>query len=383
MKRKHRRSVALVLVIALSTSQVGICPLYAASTEEATQTRLRELIESGDARLDSHALNGAQATVLPNPERFEAGVTGLGIAAVIGLVLLWWESQKVSVSDDELPTKLARLYAASLPNTPTMPLMEPGDQEYLLISDEDIAAGRKLAKDIATLAAYVHESVGDTWVVVNTLHENIVFNTSDLLVSDSRSAGGELIRGGSFSSSSDLKYWENAQGAMAGLSSFGPIGAPQNSDGGAFGLIHTGFGVASNEGRMQQTILAPAAASATFTACYNFVTTDIDRLFNDSFFIDLVHVRSGATQELVRLEGSLNKFWSESDASTHGQFSGGLLAQILYTMEYNAGKTGWITVGVGGVNLQKGQQYMVRLRVPDAADWIVGSVLLVDKISLR
>lgn len=198
----------------------------------------------------------------------------------------------------------------------------------------------------------------------------------------------EMVKGGSLVAAYDLDHWE-AKGALAGLSSFGPIQAPNSDAGSHFGLIHTGLGDASAEGHLDQTFISPRTSAATFAVRYNFVTTEFPEwlasVYNDSFFIELVHVQTGATKVLAKFEGSLNQIFSENDINSwkHVQFSGGLPFQILDMADTGAGQTGWITTSKGNLNLSQGSLYKVQIRVNDVTDEIWDSALLIDKVSLR
>jgi len=189
----------------------------------------------------------------------------------------------------------------------------------------------------------------------------------------------QLIRGGNLGSLFDLDFWANTQGALAGLSNFGPILSP-DSAGGRFGLIHTGLGSASSEGRIDQLVISPRTAAATFKVQYNFVTTEFPQFlgtqFNDTFSVTITDVSSGASKTLVSFGGELNKLFSPGDPVVQG-----LPSNIL---DHTAGgQTGWQVKSLSNLHLKQGGRYLVQFRVNDVGDAVFDSALLINKASLR
>lgn len=332
-------------------------------------TRLHDLVALGDARVTEDARQGVAVAILENPDEEQAGelLLGAGAALFVAKVAPWIITSTPAIYQ----------FASSVGGLENL-------ADFAWNIGEEI---HDWIKPPTVYAPTIGDSVlGSTWATTNsgTLPEN---GTS---TSSGSSSGNELVQGGFLAATSDLAFWPEWEGAIAGLSSFGPIIAPSDSpSGAAFGLIHTGFGEASDQGRIEQTIISPRTSAATFTAQFNFVTTEfpgfLGSQFNDSYVIELVHVQSGATKEIARFEGALNQIFSESDINTakHIQFNNGLPVEILDRADTGAGQTGWQTVSQGGINLLKGQQYLVRFRVNDIGDRIYDSALLIQRASLR
>ncbi len=390
---------SILLLVALMTAGAGLAgPVQAREvrTAEAAQDRLAEFIGMGDVRYDARAADGAPVVAVADPEDIEAGEAVIG--GVSAALFLWqmYKTWHPELSDEGVwervgQTAVAALGTAGGPHGGAVPApqqqIEPGSS---LLAD-DVEAARQLAQDVTALRGWAAEAtIG--WIVAqspDSATEVTILSTHGGL-EGGQTSSTELVAGGKMAAVADLSRWATREGAIAALSTFGPIDRPANSAGGRFGLIHTGLGDASAQGLIEQTIVAPHTRSATFAARYNFVTTEFPEYlgteFNDSFIVELVHLQTGATEVLARFEGSLNQIFSESDQDTwrHVQFQSGTLPhQILDEAASGAGQTGWITATRGGINLQRGERYLVRFRVNDVGDRIFDSALLIDKASLR
>lgn len=190
----------------------------------------------------------------------------------------------------------------------------------------------------------------------------------------------DFVVGGEFEKSSYLKYWDN-HNAKSGYSSFGEIKPIKYSEDKRFGFIHTGYGAENNRGYISQNIIPYKSTNATFTARYNFVTTEfpdfLGSQFNDSFVIKIQDVSSGKTKTLVSFEGSLNELFDWNDPVVQD-----LPSNYLDNAEWGGGQTGW-TIKSQKVYLKSGGKYKIYADVRDVGDRIFDSALLIDKISLR
>ena len=412
------------------------------SASMVNNARIAEFLATGDVRYDESAKNGAPAMPLYAPDQYQAGelVTFLVVVTTVGKAYVTYQAfmAKAQTADNLLKTgnyvldadspeaieirKVGQLlfygetsddpvtFRQSFIRTLESNLLPKDPRVLLSVWDESNTLGGSIIEGLAADAGSFDDTFGglhagstpistvffgegDFTLGTNPFTSSNVFTlnpTSGFLGDSSGGVASELVHGGTLAAASDVFHWPVREGAIAGLTNFGPIDRPSNSAGGRFGLIHTGLGAASDQGLLEQTITAPRTASATFTARFNFVTTEFPEFlgseFNDSYVIEMVHLQTGATKELARFEGSLNQIFSESDKSTwrHVQFQSGTLPyEVLDQAASGAGQTGWQNVSSSGINLQQGQNYLIRFRVNDVGDKVWDSALLIDRASLR
>jgi len=437
MKMAYRKIIVGLLVFSMTLGPAGIQSAFAGKAPGSSgsdyQAHLRQLIESGDVRYDETARNGTPVIVLANSDQFDAGLPKFVFAGLLYQLIKYkllpytYKSYKLlsdtidlyhiwRIDESGIPKKVFDSLMLLLPLSPDeMVATAQRTSEQLQLSREEVqmlALGEgdpilRKKVEVAFLKAFIEvkaEVKAEKWrdvffdVYVKTKETGLSiiaagqsgwFSPGTVPVgTESLGSIHELVLGGTLASVADLDHWET-KGALAGLSSFGPIQAPNSDAGSHFGLIHTGFGEASAEGRLDQTFISPRTSAATFAVRYNFVTTEFPEWlgseFNDSFFIELVHVQTGAAKVLAKFEGSLNQIFSESDINSwrHVQFSGGLPFQILDRADTGAGQTGWTTTSKGNLYLYQGGLYKVQIRVNDVTDEIWDSALLIDKVSLR
>lgn len=209
--------------------------------------------------------------------------------------------------------------------------------------------------------------------LLNTDYANLNVNTIATL--------SELVKGGEFSNTSDLKYWESSN-AKSGYTSFGEISSSGLSSDKHFGFVYTGLGDQNYIGYMTQDIVAQKASSAVFNVRYNFVTTEFPHYlgsqYNDSFIVKITDISSGQTKTLGSFSGSLNQLFQASDPVVRN-----LPTQFLDQASNGGGQTGWITKSLDKIYLNSGGKYRIYVDVRDVGDRIYDSALLIDKISLR
>ena len=372
--------IALVVSCAMISNSVVIA---AASMNQSS--RINDMIASGDIVVDQNLDSDIGLSVLENPEDVDAGepIT----LSVIALALLYSaahnavESGMLAVIDKGIEEK-----ANSEPESDLI--------EYLKIAG--VAGGEGIIDSLnpkelfgylpkvktylnilGNMPEYTLSVINDYYVIANYLYNNLTSQPPSTIQSLS-----ELVKGGEFSTSSDLAYWTEKSNAKAGYSSFGSISYPGASSDQLFGFVHTGLGATSDQGSMLQTVLPIKNSSAVFTARYNFVTTEFPQFlgsqFNDSFVIKIEDIESGATKVLASFSGSLNTLFDPNDPVVQN-----LPAEFLDMVASGGGQTGWVTESSDQIALKANGKYRIYIDVRDVGDKIYDSALLIDKVSLR
>ena len=382
------------------------------------------MIISGDIVLDDASVEYPEAnlTLVETPEDIDAGIAPLIpilVAAAVGVTLAVADTYTEEKAYTKLRTSIIadfskyddpekqkhRLAELLVENNMKPGLSIEDVMQELSDYESNYVAAMATGAAISGVAALgdpltaagltaltISDTIGNTisWIASNNAINDLsttyavkdyLHNSTSLDLNTIQSLS-ELVKGGEFSTSSDLVYWTEKSNAEAGYSSFGSISYPGASSDQLFGFVHTGLGATSDQGSMLQTVLPIKNSSAVFTARYNFVTTEFPQFlgsqFNDSFVIKIEDIESGATKVLASFSGSLNTLFDPNDPVVQN-----LPAEFLDMVASGGGQTDWVTESSDQIALKSGGKYRIYIDVKDVGDKIYDSALLIDKVSLR